>query len=63
LNEEPTCSRLYTAMLTWQSIFLHSLAVIVFPTPLYFQPGNPGPGYSASISPFDGFSSTAPTCM
>jgi hypothetical protein len=22
LNEEPTCSRLYTAMFTWQAIFL-----------------------------------------
>ena len=38
LNEEPTCSRFYTAMFHSQWIFAQSFAVMTLPVPLYFAP-------------------------
>ena len=38
LNEEPTCSRLYTAMFYSQLIFLQSFVLMTWPVPLYFAP-------------------------
>src|SRR5580658_2242594 len=63
LNEEPTCSRFWVAMFHWQSIFKHSVPLMICPVPLYLDPVYPGPGYRAWIWPLAGFSSTAPTCM
>ena len=39
LNEDPTCSRVYTAMLLSHLIFTQSLLVMTLPVPLYFAPG------------------------
>ena len=38
LNEEPTCSRFWLAMFHWQSIFVHSRALMTCPVPLYLDP-------------------------